>query len=158
MRSAWEVNWRQGGAGMRKRKKGWWGGVGVHDKNKTKTDKECQALQTGMLQLCVSHLATSPPHHLPPPPPLPHLPLCPLIQQICSKCMAAPGTKRILCWGAKDVGLGWTRHSATHWPARPFSAHTKERGTKTLKEGGSPTEKTFACNCVWLHNENDVLF
>jgi len=36
---------------------------GYKRENKTKTDKECQALKTGMLQLYVSHLATSPPHH-----------------------------------------------------------------------------------------------
>lgn len=43
--------------------------------------------------------------------------------------------------GAKDVGLRWTRHSAAHWPPGPFSAHTKERGTKTLKAGAAPQRK-----------------
>lgn len=55
--------------------------------------------------------------------------------------MAALLTKRILRWGLKDVGLRWTRHSAAHWPPGPFSAHTKERGTKTLKAGAAPQRK-----------------
>lgn len=74
-------------------------------------------------------------------PPLPRLPLRSLIQQICSECMAALLTKRILRWGAEDVGLRWTRHSAAHWPAGPFSAHTEERRTKTLKAGAAPQRK-----------------
>lgn len=47
---------------------GWVGGGVIRKKKKLerKTDKECQALKTGMLLLCVCHLATSPPHHLPP--------------------------------------------------------------------------------------------
>lgn len=43
--------------------------------------------------------------------------------------------------GAEDVGLRWTRHSAAHWPAGPFSAHTEERRTKTLKAGAAPQRK-----------------
>lgn len=50
------------------RTRGWgWEGVKKKKKKTTKkTDKECQALKTGMLQLYACHLATSPPHHLPP--------------------------------------------------------------------------------------------
>lgn len=43
--------------------------------------------------------------------------------------------------GAKDVGLRGTRHSAAHWPPGPFSAHTEEPGTKTLKAGAAPQRK-----------------
>lgn len=51
---------------------GWVGGwQGRKKKLERKTDKECQALKTGMLLLCVCHLATSPPHHLPPASPSP---------------------------------------------------------------------------------------
>lgn len=91
-----------------------------------------------MLLLCVCHLATSPPHHLPP---LPRLLLRSLIQQICSEMYGCSSNKTHSALGAKDVGLHWTRHSAAHWPPGPFSAHTKEPWTKTLKAGAAPQRK-----------------
>lgn len=140
MRRARQVNWWEGGAGRGREvgggrgKGGWWG----RKKKKNKTDKECQALKTGMLQLYVCHLATSPPHHLPPASPSPAA-LSNSTNLLRMYGCSSNKTHSEL--GAKDVGLRWTRHSAAHWPPGPFSAHTKEWGTKTLKAGAAPQRK-----------------
>lgn len=128
------------GRGLGRRRGRWrgWRGDEVRKKNKTKTDKECQALETGMLQLYVSHLATSPPHHLPPTSPSPAA-LSNSTNLLRMYGCSSNKTYSVLA--AKDVGLHWTHHSAAHWPPGPFSAHTKEWGTKTLKAGAAPQRK-----------------
>lgn len=71
-------------------------------KQKGKTDKECQALKTGMLQLYVSHLATSPPHHLPPASPSPAA-LSNSTNLL--RMYGCSSNKTHSALGAKDVGL-----------------------------------------------------